>query len=60
MLEWRLAGGARLLVRPSGTEPKLKAYCFVCGESEEGAERTVEILADGVCELLEETGVSSS
>lgn len=53
MLEWLLAGGARVLVRPSGTEPKLKAYCFACGESEEEAERAAALLVDGVREVLE-------
>jgi phosphomannomutase len=28
-LRYRLAGGARVIVRPSGTEPKLKCYLEV-------------------------------
>lgn len=31
VLEMRLAGGSRVLVRPSGTEPKVKAYVFAKG-----------------------------
>lgn len=31
VLEMRLAGGSRVLVRPSGVEPKIKAYAFARG-----------------------------
>ena len=28
VLEFRLSGGSRLLIRPSGTEPKIKIYAL--------------------------------
>lgn len=34
VLEWRLADGSGLIVRPSGTETVIKAYCFARGASE--------------------------
>lgn len=35
VLEFKLEGGNMLLIRPSGTEPKVKAYLFAKGISEE-------------------------
>ncbi|MFF0573950.1 phospho-sugar mutase [Streptosporangium saharense] len=47
-LRYRLAGGARVVVRPSGTEPKLKCYLEVVvpveGEVAEARERAVREL----------------
>ena len=37
VLRFQLAGGAALVVRPSGTEPKLKLYVSVCAQSPDEA-----------------------
>ena len=38
VLEYRLAGGHKLMVRPSGTEPKIKVYLSAVGKSEAEAD----------------------
>ncbi|WP_240658888.1 phospho-sugar mutase [Microbacterium sp. CPCC 204701] len=47
-----LADGSRVIVRPSGTEPKLKLYLDVRGESREDAAARIGALVDGARELL--------
>ena len=48
-----LADGSRVIVRPSGTEPKLKLYLDVRGETAEDADRRITALAAGARELLD-------
>lgn len=54
VLRYRLADGSRVIVRPSGTEPKLKVYIDAKAESADAAAQTVADLEAGVRGLLEE------
>nr|WP_235008237.1 phospho-sugar mutase [Microbacterium timonense] len=47
-----LADGSRVIVRPSGTEPKLKLYLDARGDSREDAAARIGALADGARALL--------
>ncbi|MDL9980275.1 phospho-sugar mutase [Microbacterium candidum] len=49
-----LAGGSRVVVRPSGTEPKLKAYLDVRGDTAEDARERLATLRADVAALLDE------
>lgn len=54
VLRYRLTDGSRVIVRPSGTEPKLKVYIDARAESAQGAREAVAELEAGVRTLLEE------
>jgi phosphomannomutase len=53
VLRYHLSEGARLIVRPSGTEPKLKLYLDVRATSEKKARKRLAELAAGARELLD-------
>lgn len=53
VLEFRLEEEGKVIVRPSGTEPKLKLYLSVRGGSEEDALSRLEQLEKGIRPLVE-------
>jgi len=56
VLRYRLADGSRVIVRPSGTEPKLKVYLDAHADSGEAARAAVAALDASVRELLTRLG----
>ena len=54
VLEYRLAGGHKLMVRPSGTEPKIKVYLSAVGESEAEADAVNETLSQAAARLMQQ------
>lgn len=52
VLEYRMENGSKLIVRPSGTEPKMKAYLSVKGNTAEEAAREMDRLCAAAPALL--------
>lgn len=52
VVEFRLENDAKLIVRPSGTEPKIKAYLFAKGASKDAAEALLDTMEAAARELL--------
>lgn len=48
VVEFDLAGGNKVIVRPSGTEPKIKIYLFARGETLDEAHEIIDVLANDV------------
>lgn len=53
VLEFRLAGGAKAIVRPSGTEPKMKIYLFAQGPSRALAQKVLGAMQADMVQYLQ-------
>ena len=54
VLKFILENGSYFVIRPSGTEPKMKAYLAVKGNSLKGAEEDLETFKENVVSLINE------
>ena len=52
MLEFDLEGGDKAIVRPSGTEPKIKLYIFAKGDDATSADAQIDAIEKDGRELL--------
>ena len=55
VLEFRLSGGNKLVIRPSGTEPKVKVYLFAKAATAKDADRLIQQLDMDTRRLLDRT-----
>lgn len=52
VLEYHLENGSIVVVRPSGTEPKIKIYVTVCGKTKEISEELSEAIGESIKKIL--------
>ena len=52
VLEYRLAGGHKFMVRPSGTEPKIKVYMSAVADGEAAADAVNAALGEAAARMM--------
>ena len=52
VIEFDLEDGCKILVRPSGTEPKIKAYLFAQAQTRDDAQAALDQLETAAREIL--------
>lgn len=52
VIEFQLEGGGKVLIRPSGTEPKIKAYIFAFAQDEGSSTENARLLENAAREIL--------
>ena len=52
VIEFDLEHNCKLIVRPSGTEPKVKAYCFAGGSTTQQAKERLQNIVDTAQHML--------
>lgn len=52
VLSYVLADSSKVIVRPSGTEPKIKAYITACGATRAESEKKEKIIGESVSKIL--------
>lgn len=52
VLSYVLADSSKVIVRPSGTEPKIKAYITACGATRAESEKKEKVIGESVSKIL--------
>ncbi|MDO4731063.1 MAG: phospho-sugar mutase [Clostridia bacterium] len=52
VLEYGLEGDCKLIIRPSGTEPKIKAYVTAVGKTSEEADACTKVLVEAAGQII--------
>ena len=52
VLSYSLEDNSKVIVRPSGTEPKIKVYVTACGQTRKDSEEKTELLSQDAKEIL--------